>query len=279
MTEIRITEDHPVTITEDHPVTITEDHHVLKIGNWYTGKEFNQKINQLLFRITNFTETHRIIQYRSGLNVDTIPFNPTKECQQGGLYFFDQSQINNYKQYVHPDDAYWIRQVEIPDDARVYVEFGKYKADKFILRSRLPIGNYQPDKLCNMYAQYIESIKQVYGTDSNKFNKECTFFLDYPTLPSIKISYDPCFLEYVKEQTDEVCLKVVKQNSWALLYVKKQTEAICIEAVKQNGLVLQYVNEQTKAICIEAVKQNGLVLQYVNEQTEAICIEAVKQNG
>ena len=41
----------------------------------------------------------------------------------------------------------------------------------------------------------------------------------------------------------------------ALQYVKEQTEAICIEAVKQTGLALQYVKEQTEEICIEAVKK------------------------
>ena len=32
------------------------------------------------------------------------------------------------------DAPYWIRKVEIPDDANVYVKHGKYKADKIILR-------------------------------------------------------------------------------------------------------------------------------------------------
>jgi hypothetical protein len=51
-----------------------------------------------------------------------------------------------------------------------------------------------------------------------------------------------------------------------LQYVKDQTEAICIEAVKQNGYSLRYVKEQTPEICIEAVKQNGYSLQYVNKK-------------
>ena len=40
-------------------------------------------------------------------------------------------------------------------------------------------------------------------------------------------------------------------------YVKEQTPEICLEAVKQNGYALEYVQEQTPEICLEAVKQNG----------------------
>lgn len=74
-------------------------------------------------------------------------------------------------------------------------------------------------------------------------------------------------------------LEAVKQNGYALQYVKDQTEEICLEAVKQNGYALQYVNEQTEEICLEAVKKNGCALEYVKDQTEEICLEAVKQNG
>jgi hypothetical protein len=35
----------------------------------------------------------------------------------------------------------------------------------------------------------------------------------------------------------------VKRNGYALQYVKDQTEAMCIEAVKRNGYALQYVNQ------------------------------------
>jgi hypothetical protein len=37
-------------------------------------------------------------------------------------------------------------------------------------------------------------------------------------------------------------LEAVKRNGDALQYVKDQTEAVCLEAVKQDGDALQYVN-------------------------------------
>ena len=61
-------------------------------------------------------------------------------------------------------------------------------------------------------------------------------------------------------------LEAVKQNGDALQYVKEQSEAICLEAVKQNGDALRYVKEQSEAICLEAIKQNGYALKYVKEE-------------
>ena len=50
----------------------------------------------------------------------------------------------------------------------------------------------------------------------------------------------------------EGALEAVKQNGYTLQYVNNQTEEICLEAVKQTGTTLQYVNNQTKEICIIA---------------------------
>ena len=61
-------------------------------------------------------------------------------------------------------------------------------------------------------------------------------------------------------------MAAVKQNGYSLQYVKEQTPEICMAAVKQNGYSLQYVKEQTPEICMAAVKQNGDSLQYVKEQ-------------
>ena len=87
------------------------------------------------------------------------------------------------------------------------------------------------------------------------------------------------YLQYVKEQTQELCLEAVKQNGCALNYVKEQTDDICLEAVKQNGYALQFVKIHTDEICLEAVKQDGYALQFVKVHIDEICLEAVKQNA
>ena len=49
-------------------------------------------------------------------------------------------------------------------------------------------------------------------------------------------------LRFVKEQTAEICLAAVKQNSWTLQFVEDQTEEICLEAVRQDNNVINFVN-------------------------------------
>ena len=50
-------------------------------------------------------------------------------------------------------------------------------------------------------------------------------------------------LEYVKDQTPEICLAAVQQNGWALQYVKKQTPEICLAAVRKEPEVLKLVKK------------------------------------
>ena len=74
-------------------------------------------------------------------------------------------------------------------------------------------------------------------------------------------------------------LKEVRQCGYALQFVKEQTEEICLAAVRHYGHALQFVKEQTKEICLTAVREDGYALKYVHNQTEEICLAAVKQNG
>jgi len=49
--------------------------------------------------------------------------------------------------------------------------------------------------------------------------------------------------ERITVLTGKEALAAVKQDGYALQYVKKQSEAVCLEAVKQNGDALRYVDK------------------------------------
>ena len=49
----------------------------------------------------------------------------------------------------------------------------------------------------------------------------------------------------------EESLEAVKRNGDALQYVKEQTEQVCLEAVKEEGDALKYVN---KKVFIQSIK-------------------------
>jgi hypothetical protein len=44
-----------------------------------------------------------------------------------------------------------------------------------------------------------------------------------------------------KEQTLDICLEAIKQNSKALEFVKEQTSEICFEAMKQNPAAIKFI--------------------------------------
>jgi hypothetical protein len=86
-------------------------------------------------------------------------------------------------------------------------------------------------------------------------------------------------LKFIKKQSNDICLEIVKKDGWALQYVKEQTDPICWAAVRNHSFAIMYVKNQTEEICLAAVKQNGNTLKYVKNQTKAICLEAVKRNS
>ena len=91
------------------------------------------------------------------------------------------------------------------------------------------------------------------------------------------VQQDGMALQYVEEQTLEICMAAVQQDGRALQCVEEQTLEICMDAVQENGLALEYVKEQTPEICLAAVQQNGHALKYVKEQTPEICLTARQQ--
>ena len=185
-----------------------------------TGMEFNEHNEGVKFvKLTNESSVHNGFKFKEGLNTDTLNFDPREICAPGGLYFCDYKDFGKWIDYgEHKMKYMW--DVNVEDNMKIVPMYNNVKCNKFILSNKRSIWNNE--WLC------LEAVKQ-----------------------------NGCALEYVKEQTEEICS--------ALKFVKEQTKEICLEAVKQNGLALEFVKEQTKEICLEAVKQDGLALEFVKE--------------
>ena len=112
-----------------------------------SGGAFNKRFPFNFYKVTNKEEIHYGLQYKTGLNIDPVEFNPNGECKAGGIYFTDEKHIHIFLDYG-PN----IRKVTIPDNARVYIEKSKYKADRIILSSR--ISRTELEKI------YLEAVKQ-----------------------------------------------------------------------------------------------------------------------
>jgi hypothetical protein len=101
---------------------------------------------------------HNGFQYKEGLNVDTVPFNPVGSCSRGGLYFTTMQHMILYLNYGNK-----IADVEIPDDAEVYKDpsGNKWKADKIIIKNIREIKDlpqWQDENFCrDVMASYMDS--------------------------------------------------------------------------------------------------------------------------
>ena len=105
------------------------------IGKVFSGKEFNESYKGYKFvKILADNLTHHDFEYKEGLNIDCVTFNPIGECSPGGLYFTDLNKVHLYLHYGNK-----FSYVTIPDEALVYIEEDKFKANMFILANILPL--------------------------------------------------------------------------------------------------------------------------------------------
>lgn len=82
------------------------------------------------YKIHEADGTRRGLHYKKGLNIDPEPFRPYGQCVGGGMYFASKYilQFLSYGTYI--------REVTIPDGAKVYIEGDKYKSVRFVLGKR-----------------------------------------------------------------------------------------------------------------------------------------------
>ncbi len=98
-----------------------------------TGKEFTEFIgDEPMIKFTTESEVHNGLVYKTGLNVDIRTFYNKSQCKQGGIYFTSLYYFHMWLCYGSKQCVQF-RYVTIPEDAKVYIEEYKYKADKLIL--------------------------------------------------------------------------------------------------------------------------------------------------
>jgi hypothetical protein len=232
------------------------------------AKEYLSQLKQgyALYKLLHAKYTNKGFTYKEGLNEDIHPFDPSGKCRPGGLYFFDNDQLLNYCNFFNK--PVYIAEVTLHEDAFVYTEVGKQKANK------LTLHNIQlwSDFLTNNQ-DICKSIVIENGRDLEFMKKQTD------ELSKFAVQKNGLALEYVKDKTDELCELAVQQNGMALEFVNEPTYTLCELAVQKNGLALQYVKEQTDELCKLAIQQNGMSLKFVKEQTDELCKLAVQQNG
>ena len=109
-----------------------------------SGKELNAIFGSVGFcKITRDDENHYGFQYVDGENRENVPFYPTGES---GLHFTTSDHIQQCYNW-----GTYIREVKIPDDARVYVKKGHMiKADVIFLGKKKKLSEMTLSQLINV---------------------------------------------------------------------------------------------------------------------------------
>src|SRR6185312_15184561 len=100
-----------------------------------SGKKFNElNQNVMFYKFTNRTETHNGFQCHDGLN---------EKCQNGASltftnlnYIYTALNVNDCK------NAWFIREVIIPDDAIIHIKSNYFETNKFILGERVDLHDF-----------------------------------------------------------------------------------------------------------------------------------------
>jgi len=112
------------------------------------------------YKILNKDENHNGLQYKTGINIDPLPFNPSGNCRSGGIYFA-REDILAFLSY-----GCWIREVTLPDREEIYENPRnpkKFKAHSVILGERREINLDVIKELvnegANVHVDYDEALR------------------------------------------------------------------------------------------------------------------------
>lgn len=214
------------------------------IGKVLSGSKFNRMFKGIQFvKLTNATEIHNKYLFGDGLNIDFVPFNPTGECEPGGIYFIIASEIKKWI-YYNQETMIHIRKVVIPNNAKIYVEDGKFKADKIVLGP-----------------------KELITTD---MYKESFYY---------NIVYDSSALRHIPVHAidKDMCLRSIRKSVTSLRFIPAHIldKEICIEAIKRDHRIITYIMNHN--IWIEATKKDYNVTSCISHSlmNTELCNEVI----
>lgn len=211
----------------------------------------------------NDSMTWNGLKCKIGLNVDNNAFNsdciipetyscPHFEKPDSGFHFCTSKEVPFW---LYKGDK--LAFVSIPDDAKIVNYKNGSKTDKVVINKIINIEDWEmwDDEVFCLIALACDRNSLQYIRNQT------------PELCKLCVETDGSLLRYIRNQTPELCLIAVRRKGeFNFSYVKNQTPEICLEAVKAYGLALKYVKEQTLEICREAMKWDRSCIEYVNEK-------------
>ena len=182
------------------------------------------------YKIMNNDETHHGIKYKTGLNVDPVPFNPSGDCEKGGIYFAGEDIL------AFLDYGIWIREVVVPENAQVYENPGtpkKWKADQVILKKRKKITLKVIEELIAEGADPKADSSRALRWAAENGHTECVKLLIPVSDPKAGNSYA---LRKAAENGHTECVRLLipvsdpkADNSYALRWAARNGHTECVK--------------------------------------------------
>lgn len=234
------------------------------------SKELYEKYgtNMRFYKLTNSKETHNNLVYKSGVNIDILPFNPTPNCRPGGMYFFSEPNLYKFMRYVA--QPYYIREVSFDELSMIYEDGDNFKTNRFILGDRFDWREYfnsRPDLVYEAVKYSANSISYV----DDQTEKLCL----------LAVNGDAFSIQDIINPSDEVIRTAIKKNAHAILHRKDLTEDMYMEAIRNKPEIIYNTSIQTYTRCLEAVKYNPSTIAYINDEykTNELYMEALSRDG
>jgi hypothetical protein len=184
------------------------------------------------FKVLRKDLCHRGFQYKLGLNVDDVPFDPSGSCKPGGLYISDLEHLHRFFDYGE-----LIGEIELPADAQVYREPGdltKLKVDKLILKNIVSFGEFALTHVDHISSSFFRALRYEYKTPElcKKMVERFPHLIEVVPPTSITtfamcqraVECDPSLFGYIPEKfrTREVCEVAVANSPSLVVYVPNE---------------------------------------------------------
>ena len=249
----------------------------------YTGTEFNELAGELvLVKLTNEHDIHNKFPYYPGLNNDILEFNPNGECQKGGLYFI---AFRNFAKWVYygKQKMKYILDVTITDDAKVYVESNKFKADKIIISNKRKIKDldvWNDEENClNAVKHNIQLVKYVsYGHNACEYAIEHDDYRE--TIPNP--DYYPSRYWKSPKYINRFSTPVKQLRSYVINYIPigRRTHDMYELVLKRDYRYMSQIpdEDQTEDIQLYAIDVCWDAIRYINNPTVRALKAAIEKN-
>jgi len=94
-----------------------------------------------------------------------------------------------------------------------------------------------------------------------------------PEHARIAVRQNGLALQYIHEQTEDLCLEALRQTSDAVMFVAPnwQTDRVCLYALEQNSLFFPNIHAPTDQMKRLALMEDGHILQWIRPMTVDYC--------